>query len=144
MSSASRGPWQGPLLWFLWGALLGFGVLGILSIGIVLLLVGLGLLVPLVRGDVPGKWMALVGAATPWAIFALQGIINPDCTSGSASITPSGEERFTCDVTSSTTGFVTFLAICVGVMVVGLVGFLRSRRGKPTIRNPIPLPLSGS
>ena len=87
MSSASRGPWQGPLLWFLSGALMGFGVLGILSIGVVLLLVGLALLVPLVRGDVPGKWMALVGAATPWTIFALQGIVNPDCSSGSASIT---------------------------------------------------------
>jgi hypothetical protein len=117
---------------------MGFGMLGILSIGIVLLLAGLGLLVPLVRGNVPGKWMALVGAATPWAIFALQGIVSPDCTSGSASITPSGEERFTCDVMSSSTGFVTFLVICAGVMAVGLVLFLRSRREKPTIRNSSP------
>jgi len=117
---------------------MGFGVLGILSIGIVLLLVGLGLLVPLVRGDVPGKWMALVGAATTWAIFALEGIISPDCTSGSATITPSGEERFTCDVTSSTTGFVTFLVICGGVMAVGLFLFIRARRGTPTIRNSNP------
>ena len=138
MSSASRGPWQGPLLWFLWGALMGFGLLGILSIGMLLLLVGLGLLVPLVRSDVAGKWMALVGAATPWAIFALQGIVSPDCTSGSASITPSGEERFICDVMSSSTGYVTFLVICAGVMAVGLVLFLRSRRGRPTIRNANP------
>ena len=138
MSSASRGPWQGPLLWFLWGALMGFGMLGILSIGIVLLLVGLGLLVPLVRGDVPGRWMALVGAAAPWAIFALERIFSPDCTSGSASVTPSGEERFTCDVTSSSTGFVTFLVICAGVMAVGLVLFIRARRGNPTIRNSNP------
>jgi len=138
MSSASRGPWQGPLLWFLSGALMGFGVLGILSIGVVLLLVGLALLVPLVRGDVPGKWMALVGTAATWAIFALQRIISPECSSGSASITPSGEERFTCDVTSSSTGFVTFLVICACVMAVGLVLFLRARRGNPTIRNSNP------
>ena len=138
MSSANRGAWRDPVLWFLWGALMGFGLLGILSIGIVLLLVGLGLLVPLVRGGVHGKWMALVGATTPWAIFALERIISPDCTSGSASISPSGEERFTCDVMSSSTEFVAFFVICSAVMTVGLVGFLRSRREKPTVRNPIP------
>ena len=135
MGSAHRGHRQGPLLWFLWGALMGFGLLGILSIGIVVLLVGLGLLVPLVRGGLPGMWMSLVGAATPWAIFAVEGIISPDCSSGSATITPSGEERFTCDVMGSSTEFVPFLVICAGAMAVGLVLFFRSRHGGPAIRS---------
>ena len=138
MSSASRGYRQGPLLWFLWGALMGFGLLGILSIGIVILLVGLGLLVPLVRGGLPGRWMALVGAATPWAIFAVEGIISPECSSGSSSITPSGEESFTCDVMGSSTEFVPFLVICAGVMAVGLVLYFRSRRGGRATRNSNP------
>jgi len=117
---------------------MGFGLLGILSIGIVVLLVGLGLLVPLARGGLPGMWTALVGAATPWAIFALEGIINPDCSSGSATITPSGEERFTCDVVGSSTELVPFLVICAGVIAVGLVLFFRSRHGSPTTQDPSP------
>jgi hypothetical protein len=117
---------------------MGFGLLGIFSIGILVLLVGGGLLVPLVRGRLPGMWMSLVGAATPWAIFAVEGIISPDCSSGSASITPSGEERFTCDVMGSSTEFVPFLVICAGAMAVGLILFFRSRHGGPTIRNSNP------
>lgn len=135
MSSANRGHWQGPLLWFLWGALMGFGLLGILSIGIVLLLVGLGLLVPLLRGGFPGRWMALAGAALPWTVFALAGVVNPNCASGSATITPSGEERFTCEVMSSSTEFVPYLLVSAGVMASGLFLFFRSRRRTPTIQN---------
>jgi hypothetical protein len=135
MSSANRGHWQGPLLWFLWGGLMGFGLLGIFSIGIPLLLVGLGLLVPLARGGLPGRWMALVGAGLPWTVFALAGIVNPNCARGSATITPSGEERFTCEVMSSSTEFVPFLLVSAGVMAGGLVFFFRSRREGPTIQN---------
>jgi hypothetical protein len=117
---------------------MGFGLLGIFSIGIPLLLVGLGLLVPLARGDLSGRWMALVGAATPWGVFALEGIVSPDCSSGSASITPSGEERFTCDVMSSSTEFVPFLLVSVGFIAVGLVLFFRARRGGSSVRNSNP------
>ena len=73
MSSGSRGQWQGPLLWALWGALMGFGLLGIFSIGIVMLVLGLALLVPLVRSKLTGTWMALVGAATPWTAYGVGG-----------------------------------------------------------------------
>jgi hypothetical protein len=137
MSPSNRAR-QGALLWFLWGALMGFGLLGIFSIGIPLLLVGLGLLVPLVRGGLPGAWMALVGAATPWAVFGVERILSPDCASGSATITPSGVEHFSCDVMSSSTEFVPFLLVSVGFIVVGLVLFFRSLRARPTIRDSSP------
>jgi hypothetical protein len=128
MSSARRAQWKGPLLWFLWGALMGFGMLGIFSIGIFVLLLGVGLLVPLARGGLPGGWMALIGAATPWAVFAVEGIISPDCASGNATITPSGEEHFNCDVMHSSTELVPFLLVSVGLIAIGLVPFFLSRR----------------
>ena len=120
MSPSSRAR-QGPMLWLLWGALMGFGLLGISSIGIPLLLVGLVLLVPLVRGGLPGRWMALVGAAIPWAVFGVEGILSPDCASGSATITPSGVEHFSCDVMDSSTELVPLLMVSATVMAVGLV-----------------------
>ena len=135
MSSATRGQWQGPLLWLLWGGFTGFGVLGILSIGIIVLLLGLALLVPLVRMHLPGAWMALVGAATPWVAFGVGGMISPGCASGSATIAPSGEEHFNCDVVNSPAEFVPFLLVSVGVIVIGLVLFFLSRR-----RSPLPDP----
>ena len=107
---------------------MGFGMLAIFSFGVLLLLLGLGLLIPLARGGGAGAWMALVGAATPWAIFAVEGITSPDCASGSASITPSGEEHFSCDVMSSPTEFVPFLLVSVGVIVIGFVLFFLTRR----------------
>ena len=127
--SPSNRTWQGPMLWLLWGGLMGFGLLGIFSIGIPLLLVGLGLLVPLVRGGLPGAWMALVGAATPWGVFGVEGILSPDCASGSATITPSGVEHFSCDVMNSSTELVPLLTVSATVMAVGLVLYFRSRGG---------------
>ena len=97
MRSASRRWWEGPLLWGLWGMFMGVGLLSILSIGFLILVAGLALLVPLARRRVPGAWMALVGAGIPLALFALQGIISPDCARGRAVSTPSGGQRFTCD-----------------------------------------------
>ena len=128
MSSISRGQLRGPLLWFLWGALMGFGLLGILSIGIFVFALGLALLVPLVRSKLTGTWMALVGAGTPWAAFGVGGMINPDCTRGSATITPSGEAHFSCDVLSSPTELMPLLLISVTVIAIGLVLFVLSRR----------------
>ena len=128
MSSVSRGQWRGPLLWFLWGALMGFALLGIFSIGIFVFALGLALLVPLVRTNLSGAWMALVGAATPWAAFGVGGMISPDCTSGSATIAPSGEEHFRCDLLSSPTELLPLLLVSVAVIAIGLVLFVLSRR----------------
>jgi hypothetical protein len=128
MSSVRRGQWQGPVLWALWGALMGFGLLGIFSIGIFVFALGLALLVPLVRSKLSGAWMALVGAASPWAAFGVAGMMSPDCTSGSATSAPSGEEQFSCDVLSSPTELLPLLLISVTVIAIGLVLFVLSRR----------------
>jgi len=131
MTQAPRSRWKRPLLWFSWGALMGFALLGIFSIGIPLLGVGLGLLIPLARGGWADAWMALVGAATPWAAFAVEGYLSPDCASGTATISPSGKEQFSCELMHSPTEFVPFLVVSVGVMIVGLFLFLLSRRRRP-------------
>jgi hypothetical protein len=105
---------------------MGFGLLGIFSIAIPLLVVGLGLLIPLTKGRWAGAWTALVGAAAPWAVFAAEGYLNPDCASGSTTISPSGIEHFRCELMHSSTEFLPFLVVSVGLMFVGLVLFLLS------------------
>ncbi|MGH2752372.1 MAG: hypothetical protein ACRDK3_16105 [Actinomycetota bacterium] len=127
MSRSSQSQWAGPSLWFFWGALMGFGALGIFSIGIPLLLVGLGLLIPLSKSRRAGAWMALVGAATPWATFAAEGYVSPDCADGTTTIGPSGNEHFRCDLMQSTTEFVPFLVVSLGVMILGLTLFFLAR-----------------
>lgn len=72
--------------------------------------------------------MALVGAGTPWAIFAAEGYLSPDCANGTTTIGPSGNEHFRCDLMQSTSEFVPFLVISLGVMVLGLVLFSLSAR----------------
>lgn len=109
---------------------MGFALLGIFSIGIPLLAIGLGLLIPLARRGWAGAWMALVGAATPWAAFAVEGYLSPDCASGTTTISPSGEEHFRCELMHSPTEFVPFLVVSVGVILVGLFLFLLSRRSR--------------
>jgi hypothetical protein len=122
--------WKGPLLWFFWGALMGVALLGIFSIGILLLLVCLGVLIPLAKGRWTGAWMALVGAATPWAAFAVEGYLSPDCASGTTTISPSGKEHFHCELMHSPTEFLPFLVVSVGVIFIGLLLFFFSRRGR--------------
>jgi hypothetical protein len=136
--SASRRRWEGPLLWSLWGALMGIGLLSILSIGFLILVAGLALLVPLVRRRASGAWMALAGASVPLAVFALQGIISPGCAGGSGVITPSGKERFTCDVVRARTELVPILLVSATAIIAGLAAFLRSRRkgGLPDSTRP--------
>jgi len=130
MSRESQSHWTGPALWFLWGALMGFGLLGIFSIGIPILIVGLGLLIALSNSRLAGAWMALTGAATPWAIFAAEGFLSPNCARGITTISPSGEEHFRCDLMQSASEFAPFLVISFGIVILGLVLFLLSRRGR--------------
>lgn len=126
MRSALRRRWEGPLLWGLWGTFMGVGLLSILSIGFPILVAGLALLVPLARRRVPGAWMALVGAGIPLALFALQGIMGPDCARGRAVSTPSGGQRFTCDEIRARTELVPLLLVSATGIIAGVVAFLRS------------------
>jgi hypothetical protein len=105
---------------------MGVGLLSILSIGFPILVAGLALLVALARRRVPGAWMALVGAGTPLALFALQGIISPDCARGSAVSTPSGAQRFTCDEIRARTELVPILLVSGAGIMTGVAAFLRS------------------
>jgi hypothetical protein len=107
---------------------MGVGLLSILSIGFLILVAGLALLVPLARRRVPGAWMALVGAGVPLALFALQGIISPDCARGRAVSTPSGGQRFTCDEIRARTELVPVLLVSATGIITGVAGFLRSHR----------------
>ena len=70
--------------WFLAGALVGFGVIGILSIGLPFLLVGCGLVIyGIIRFRFRGFWAFLVGfGALPALILAAQlvGSPLPTCT----------------------------------------------------------------
>ncbi|MBA2273307.1 MAG: hypothetical protein H0W21_05300 [Actinobacteria bacterium] len=122
--------WKGPLLWFSCGALMGFSLLSILSIGIVLFVAGLGLSTLLARRKWAGAPLALVGAAVPWAIFAAEGYLSPSCASGSSTIGPAGEEHFRCHLMHSSSEFVPFLAGSLAVIAVGVALFfhMRNRR----------------
>ncbi|HVF53365.1 MAG TPA: hypothetical protein VNC78_07115 [Actinomycetota bacterium] len=123
--------WKGPALWFLWGALMGFGFLGVLSIGLPFLIVGVLLLFPLSKGGRPGAWMALVGAATPWFAFALEGYLSPDCIDGMSTISPSGDEQFTCRAMASPDEFMPFLIASSIGSAIGVAMFIGSLRLRP-------------
>ena len=136
MNQETRGRWKGPLMWFFWGALMGFGLLGIFSIGIPLLLVGLALLFLLVNSGQSGAWIALVGAATPWMVFAAEAYVSPDCAKGISTISPSGERLFRCKLMNSPTELMPFLIVSVVAMIVGLTFFALSLRRRDRYRVP--------
>jgi hypothetical protein len=114
---------SGALMWFMWGTLMGFGLLGIFSIGIPILVVGFVLLIPIIRDQRHGAWMALAGAALPWLVFAVEGYVSPDCADGITTISPSGQETFTCRSMHSPSEFMPFLVASLAVFVFGLVLF---------------------
>jgi hypothetical protein len=81
------------LYWLLAGALMGFGVIGILSIGFPFLLVGLGLTIfLLIRRWLSGAWALLVGfGGLPALILAFDVLTAPPpCPPGPVTLQPGG------------------------------------------------------
>ncbi|HZS79776.1 MAG TPA: hypothetical protein VFA41_24410 [Ktedonobacteraceae bacterium] len=89
--------------WLLTGGLVSFGFLGILSIGLPFLLVGIGMLIyAIIRGRFNGFWAFLVGfGALPALILAIQFVMSPlpTCT-----VTPTGISYQSSQSSPGTTG----------------------------------------
>lgn len=117
---------SGALLWLLWGTLLGIGLLGLFSIGLPILLLGLALL-PSLRGR-SGAPVALIGLGAPWFLFSVEGMVSPDCVDGIARIGRFGREEFTCREFAQASEFLPFLLISGLAMAAGLALYVRSRR----------------
>lgn len=107
------------LYWALAGALMGFGYIGILSIGFPFLLLGLGLVIfGLIRRWLNGLWAFLIGFGGLPALILVLDIITapPPCPPGEITLPP-GVHSFTC---SGPLGNYVTLAIIFGA--IALVG----------------------
>ncbi len=119
--------WRIPY-WLLVGALLGLGVIAILSIGIFLLIAGLALLIfGAIRFGARGLWAALVGfGAAPAALLLWDVAQGWSCAADGASASggsPGGGAVYTC--VSTPIGAVTTYHIMAAIFgAIALVGLL--------------------
>lgn len=115
------------LYWALAGALMGFGVIGILSIGFPFLLLGLGLVIfGLIRRWFTGFWAFLIGfGGLPALILALDIVTAPPQCPPGPIILPPGVHSYEC---SGPLGNYVTLAIIFGaIALVGVVWSLVQR-----------------
>jgi hypothetical protein len=121
------------LYWLLTGALIGFGFIGIFSIGLPFLVVGLGLLVfGLIRFKGRGFWAALLGVGGLPAIFFLADIVTapPPCPPDGITVPASATGGFSCSgsLDSYRMLAVVFSVIALVGIVWGLLQRLLARR----------------
>jgi len=128
----------GGALWTLTGALLAVSVLGMASIGFLLLIPGLGLLAIAASLKAPGQWTAAVGAG---AAFVAVGLINaldstPQCTAAGTADPPQPGIPQSCQDGG---GFFGELLIGLGVaaMLVAVAArlWMSRRPGEPNVAN---------
>jgi len=117
--------------WIVAGALIGFGVIGILSIGLPFLLIGLGMVVyGIIRFRARGFWAALIGFGTLPAFILIVDIITapPPCN-GQPLVLPPNASSVSCGYipTSYYILAVFFGAIALLGMAWPLLQRLRSR-----------------
>jgi hypothetical protein len=117
--------------WLVAGALTGFGVIGILSIGFPFLLAGLGMVIyGVIRFKARGFWAALIGFGTLPALILIWDIISapPPCTGQVLTLPP--------DTSSVSCGYIPdsyyLMAVIFGVIaLVGMVWPLLRRLRTP-------------
>lgn len=118
------------LLWLLVGALLGFGVIAILSIGIFFVVAGLALLIfAAIRTRGGSFWAALVGfgvapaALLLWDVTAQPWACNPGGPGQSGINAQTGVSYYTC-VDTFVGPLTTYHVLAAGFGVVALLGLL--------------------
>ena len=84
--------------WMVAGALIGFGVIGILSIGLPFLLIGLGMVIyGVIRFKARGFWAALIGFGTLPALILIGDIITaPQACTGQTLTLPPNTSSVSC------------------------------------------------
>lgn len=131
--------WVGVLYWVVTGAIIGFGLIGLMTIGFPFLIIGLAMaLVGIWKPGVSGVWAALVGFGGLPAMFflshmldAARSAMNPYCNTtgpnaGAISITP---EASAVDCSYIPTSYYVMFAIFAAITLLGVcLGlFLRAR-----------------
>lgn len=126
----SRNPWLATPYWLLTGAVFGVGIIAILSIGIVLLLLGSGLIVlGAVKMGARGLWAAIVGFGAAPALILQYNVATapPLCSSGNYSGAVCGGPT-----DAYQTLAIGFAAIAVVGILVGLgLALIRRRSQRP-------------
>lgn len=126
-----------PLYWLLTGALIGFGVIAILSIGLPFIVLGLILLgVGFIRLGGAGLWAALVGFGGVPALILLWDVTSMPwaCEPQSGVSTQTGVNYFTC-VDTFLGPLTTYYVMAFGFGIIALLGLawplLRRLWGQP-------------
>ncbi len=123
------------LYWLFTGAVIGFGVISILSIGILFLVLGFGLLVfGLIRGWFGGLWAALVGFGGLPALILVWDVTSAPwaCISNVAVLSIPHVNYYTC-VDTFFGRVTTYHVLAIGFGIIALLGLawpLLSRRGR--------------